>query len=519
MPEQLKDHVAAYRNIIGPSFLILIVLFGFFIRMYKLTQRPGALYIDEVSIGYNAYSIITTGRDEHGVSFPLFFKAFGEYKLPVYIYLVAISELLLGPTDFAVRLPSVILGTLTILLMYFLVRELLYNVPNRTIARLTPYLSSFLLAISAWHFQFSRPGFEANAALMFEVLGLTLFFLAARKSSALWLLLSLLSFTLTLYSYTSSRLVIPVIVFVLFILYFKKFTFIQWVKVITVSFLVALPVINFAFGPEGWKRAEDISIFIFVKQNLAQEMIKNYLKDISPTYLFFKGDGLFTLPKQGLLYPFEIPLLLISLIPLIKYWRREFLVCLILLAFGFIPTALTLQNPHSLRSLLALPGFIVISSLGWGGVTSLFKNRTYQVVILCVVLGGLLFSFGNFLRAYYQEINQNSFWWSWQVAQKQILKRVLEVENNNITVKFDDFEHGVHQMVALWYLKYPTDLYQKIVGKNIVGKFEFNVSPEMLKSPNVGNTLYVSSREIAGAQMLESFTRPDRTVTYHLWQF
>src|SRR3989344_4109744 len=94
--------------------LVGVVILGFAIRLYKITSSPAGIYIDEASIGYNAYSLITTGKDEHGQFLPLWFYAFGEYKLPVYIYLVAYTQIFLGPTDLSVRLPAVILGSLTI---------------------------------------------------------------------------------------------------------------------------------------------------------------------------------------------------------------------------------------------------------------------------------------------------------------------------------------------------------------------------------------------------------------------
>src|SRR3972149_10523981 len=91
--------------------LIAITFLGLILRAYKLTTSPAGLYIDETSIGYNAYSLITTGRDEHGKFMPLFFEAFGEYKLPVYIYLVALVQSVIGPSDLSVRIPSLVFGT------------------------------------------------------------------------------------------------------------------------------------------------------------------------------------------------------------------------------------------------------------------------------------------------------------------------------------------------------------------------------------------------------------------------
>ena len=48
-------------------------------------DHPPGFSIDESSICYNAYTVSQTGRDEDGVSWPLFFRAFGEYKNPTLI--------------------------------------------------------------------------------------------------------------------------------------------------------------------------------------------------------------------------------------------------------------------------------------------------------------------------------------------------------------------------------------------------------------------------------------------------
>src|SRR5947209_2094309 len=57
-------------------------------------DNPPGFYIDESSIAYNAHTISQTGRDEYGAAWPLYFRAFGDYKNPTFIYLVAVLFLL-----------------------------------------------------------------------------------------------------------------------------------------------------------------------------------------------------------------------------------------------------------------------------------------------------------------------------------------------------------------------------------------------------------------------------------------
>ena len=103
-----------------PVILFLILVLGFVLRFYKVKEIPPSLNWDEVSIAYNAYSILKTGKDEWNQSFPIHFKAYGEYKLPVQIYLSIPGIYLFGLNELGVRITPVIYGTLTVLAMFFL---------------------------------------------------------------------------------------------------------------------------------------------------------------------------------------------------------------------------------------------------------------------------------------------------------------------------------------------------------------------------------------------------------------
>src|SRR3990167_2208416 len=108
--------------------LILVIFLAFFLRFYKISETPPSLYWDEASLGYNAYSILKTARDEHGKFLPVTnFAAFGDYKPPGYIYLTVPAIAIFGLSEFAIRFPSALFGTLTVLLAYFLTKRLFEN--------------------------------------------------------------------------------------------------------------------------------------------------------------------------------------------------------------------------------------------------------------------------------------------------------------------------------------------------------------------------------------------------------
>ena len=114
------------------SVLLIIVILATILRFYQLGQNPPSLDWDETAHGYNAYSILKTGRDEYAYKLPLYFRSFDDYKPPIYTYLI----------------------------VYELFK-------NKHIA----LLAALFLTISPWHLQFSRVAFETNSATFWSVLG------------------------------------------------------------------------------------------------------------------------------------------------------------------------------------------------------------------------------------------------------------------------------------------------------------------------------------------------------------
>jgi len=197
-------------------FLIFTFLIAFFLRFYKLGEVPYGLYQDETAIGYNAYSILKTGRDEHGQMFPLYFKSFGDYKLPLYIYLSAIPIKLFGLNSFSVRFVSAICGFLTVVLIYLLVKDIL---KNKNLAALT----AFLIALNPWHLHYSRATFEVSLSLFLIFLGTILFYSGLEKKRNIVLFpLGVAILFLALYTYNY----IPIILHDYLFLFWSSFIFI-----------------------------------------------------------------------------------------------------------------------------------------------------------------------------------------------------------------------------------------------------------------------------------------------------
>lgn len=397
-------------------FLVLIIFLAGILRFYNIENVPPGLYIDEVSSAYNGYSVFQTGKDEHGVSYPLWFQAFGEYKMPGLIYATGLSTYLLGNTEFAVRLPSALLGTLTVLLLYLLVGKILAfdrkKFFKEPIFDYLPLFSAFLFAIVPWHIQFSRGAFDANLALFFYMGGFLFFTYYWEKKSLKYLLLSFFLFSLTLYTYNAYRMTGILTLLLLSILHIRIFPNLK--KHIFTSGIVAIllmiPIIQFSLTGAGAARFEQTSAFSELKNlpngqkavDYPLNYIKNYLSYFSPYFLFSHGDGIgrHQIPGWGVLYRWMLPLFLIGIYALLKNCS-SILVRLIVLFFLLAPlsAALAVPSPHSLRSLLMVIPIVITVAVGWLFLLNKFWKKRF---ILGTIIGFIvIFEFALYLHYYF----------------------------------------------------------------------------------------------------------------------
>ena len=192
-------------------FLLLVVVLGSFLRLYRLSEFPPALNWDEVSHGYNAYSVLKTGVDEWGKKLPLLnFRAYGDYPLPLNLYLTAPFIFFLGLSEFSIRFPHAILGILTIVSTYFLA----YGVTKK---KSIGVISAFLVAVSPWTLFSSRFVVQSNVSVFLLTTSMAFFF--NRDKRAYFLPVSFLLLFLTLFSYHSTRIFSPLLLITILVVY------------------------------------------------------------------------------------------------------------------------------------------------------------------------------------------------------------------------------------------------------------------------------------------------------------
>lgn len=474
--------------------LFLILALGLFFRMYHLSSVPPSASLDEASIGYNAYSILKTGTDEYGNSFPLLLRAYDDWRPALYVYLVTPFIKILGLNIFAVRLPSVILSMLTIFSTYFLTKIMFskqkYFINKKISGETIALLTALFLAISPWHIYLSRLGHEANAGLAFFVFAMTFFF---RKN----IYLSSLFFTLSFISYQSEKIFVPLMLLGLILIYknefikFKKQFFLSFI----LCFIILIPFVRETLSPNALIRfqatnvinankdrfdknainlkqaidtGDNLGKIIYNRRTLmGQIFFEGYISHFNPSWLFTNQfNDKHKVPGIGLMYFWEMPFLIIGLIILvIKEIDLKIKMLLMLwLLISPVSAAITTDSPHAMRSYTFLPVLQILSALGIISVFNLFKNRFLQISSLVLFINVILTSL-MFLYKQYFIVFPKTQSVSFQYALYKSIPFVLNMQKSYNNVIFSNQENLYQSyMFFLFYSQYDPNVYQKEGG-------------------------------------------------------
>ena len=385
--------------------LLAACILGLVLRTIWIDRLPIGFTPDEAALGYNAYSLLRTGRDEWGTPFwQLPFtnlKSFGDYKLPLYSFLTVPTVKLFGLNEFSTRLPNAVFGNLSIISVFLLTRRLFDR--SAAIAAAT------LMAVSPWSIQMSRLALEANLVTFFLPLAVYAW-ISRRWFSAIVLL------ALNFYSYHSARLLTLLMIPLLFALYRP-----QKIVILKSSILILILLLPglYSLAGSGSVRGTDVAIIsptdswsavadrrfaarisglpdgvarIFSNKLVYTVSVftKNYLSYLSPQFLFTSGAGESTygmIPGRGLLYYIELPLLLAFVILLFRSPGRQNILLLALVLITVLPAALAKGQGYSANRVAAMLPFLAVMAAA--GLVYLF-NRTLpfkQLLKLGVVIG------------------------------------------------------------------------------------------------------------------------------------
>lgn len=469
----------------------VIVLIASFLRFYKLGEVPFGFYQDESAIGYNAYSLLKTGKDEHGKTFPLYFKSFGDHKLPVYIYATTIPVSLFGMTEYAVRFPSAFFGVLTVAAFFFLVREMSGS------ARLA-LMSAGLLAINPWHLHYTRATFEVSLCLFLFVLGTYLLLLSFRKKIPGIFLLGTICFIVSLYGYNLTRLLAPVLYVLVLWCYRKDFRHLSRAEVLATIGISVLLLVPFAATLlQGGGAASAKGTFLFTSKAVQAPHLefRSYVTDASPLlaklffnsyvmafwqylqniFLYFSvpfffitgsGHGNHGIGNVGYFYLFELPLIILGVVALIKRKKNYGYFLLFWYVLVVAVASLTRDVPHATRSFFLLLPLIVFSAAGAEAVFEVLKKQkgvqlyAATFVIFAVVLYNLVYYFSSYYLRF-----PVAYAAAWRSADKDVALYIKENEGKYAKIIFDKKAGFVYSSL-LFYLQYPPDDFLATVNRD-----------------------------------------------------
>ena len=461
-----------------PLIVFLVVFIAFFLRFNKVTQNPPSLNWDEVSIGYNAYSILKTGKDEWGESFPVHFRSYGEYKLPLQIYASIPGIAIFGLNELGVRITPVLYGTFTVLIVYFLTSRLFSPIFGDR-SRWIGAIAAFLLAVSPWHIHLTRASFESSFAVFWISLGVL--FLLKGFEKPKWWIFSVIPLAMSIYTYNSARVFTPLFLGVVFLLYrkdvlknIKTFLF-----CIPLFLILLIPLFMFFLSGEATARLKLVSITddpgFVLRINEARGKLalpgplprlihnkvthftyvfsKNYLAHFTPDFLFINGAGhkQHHVQRVGELYAFQAPFVIIGLIYLFKKKNKYRGLLITWIVLAFIPVSITNDSiPHALRTLIAVVPYQIITAYGFYELyLMLEKRKILKSLMLVTVFLTVILSMKSYLNNYYNNY-PNLYSRDWQYGYKQTATYIKDHYNEYDLIVFSR-HYGEPHMFTLFF--------------------------------------------------------------------
>jgi 4-amino-4-deoxy-L-arabinose transferase-like glycosyltransferase len=464
--------------------LLTIILIGGFLRYYQLADVPSGFHADEAAFGYNAYSILQTGKDEYGKFLPIVLKSFGDYKGALYTYFDIPSIAVFGLNIFAERLPSVLFGSLIILLIYFLAKKLLNN---QKIA----LVSSFLFAISPWSINICRISGDVTAALFFALLMIYGLLDLRQKFSKKWLTIALIASLAAMASYAPYRIYVILIPLIFLIISFErvkkslkydKSALVILIGAITIGLIYTLtaPVARFnqisifstpstqLILQEQIRESQHIPVIItriFHNKiiNYSRTILENTSEYFTLDYLFLEGGypQRERIPDTGLFYIWQAPFFLLGIYSILRNKRRNEILLLLWWLILLLPTVITFDEiPNMHRNLIILPAMLLIIAIG---IHELFKSNALRrmkvlPVIFTIVLFIGIYEFLYFGQQYLVHFDVHEPWYRGYAYKDLVL---------DLNKYYPDYKRIVitkanasPYIYLLFYLKYDPKKYQ-----------------------------------------------------------
>lgn len=416
-------------------YLILIGIFllGFLLRFYRLGEIPIGFHRDEANLGYNAYSILNTGREMSGDFLPLHLKSF-LFSPALYSYFSIPFIFIFGLSEFSTRFSSAFFGSLTVIPVFLLSLALLSKEKDKYFISL---LSSLFFTISPWSINLSRVATENVIVVFLITFGIYFYNKWIIGNKIKFFIISTILFTISIYTYQAPRGFLPLFLPLMFLIFAYKQKKKLIISFIIYSIFIILPILSILISHNLSLRIRMLSIFNSPSTQLvldekiredgvmnitpmiarvfdnklssyAQTFISSYSDHLSFRFLF-TDQGFpdrYRVSGFGLLYLYELPFLILGLWFLVNKHKKIFIFFVTWILMVPIGSALTFDDvPNLQRTFIIFPTLSIISALGfyvsWFYLTSIKKYKKitlFAKILLCTII---IFSFFTYLYSYY----------------------------------------------------------------------------------------------------------------------
>jgi hypothetical protein len=301
---------------------------------------------------------------------PLWFRAFGEYKLPVYVYLEAALFRVIPPSLMAARIMSMVLGLLAVGVLIALARRKDFGEPTR--APLFGAVAAFVCLLSPWVLVIARFPVEVTLVPLVVALQLVCAEALLRRPTLGWAVADGIAVSVGVYVYHPLKIV-PLIHFAF--VGIAALVRIRRARTLaiaaTVAALVALVIME-PFIADLFGSGTSLARFHAVGAHIGPaSMLRLFFRHFNLWFLFFHGDS--NLRHHyggpfGMLNIIFLPLGIAGVVECVRRGRRGdlFAAYLPLLALAcFLPASVTDDGaPHALRTSIAFMPIALISVYG-----------------------------------------------------------------------------------------------------------------------------------------------------------
>jgi len=439
------------------KLLIAILILAGVLRIWNLNNVPPHLTPDEASLGYNAYSILKTGRDEHGKFMPIIFKSFGDYKPGLYIYTTIPFVATLGLNEWSVRLPSALSGIFVVYLLYLITKRLF---PENS---LLPLVVALVATTNPWLIYFSRGAWEVNLSLMFTLFGV--YFFLKSLHTTYYILHTAVFFAFTLLAYQGAKLSTGIVVLLLVLIYWKEFFKIARSHLamagiigVLITSPILLSLLNSQAGRlevfsvfsyprptdyiqnmlnQGGEKIGDLSYYLYHGEpyNFTRGVLGRWFNHFSGRFLFFEGDWSnprHSAPYQGQLLLVDLGLLILGLIYIVRNYTlnaKSYTLIILWMILAPLPAILSRDQVHAVRSLNMVVPLIFISAFSLNYLVAWIQTQKFKLFfyVLCTLY--YVFSLVYFIDAYFIHLPRHSSK-LWEYGYKEVVETVTPIQEN-----------------------------------------------------------------------------------------